>query len=395
MDGDQGGSILISFLNERVNNYKKMPSINTTIWDLQPHTEAKHIILRKYLNAWLPIITRFNPRVLYIDGFAGPGLYSKGEVGSPIIAIKAVIEHKMQLRSKIKMLFIELNKDRFNHLQEILEEQRIPSNIEIKCHNEKFEKVIKDILDKRDERHSSLIPTFAFIDPFGFTGIPFTLVKRLMESPKCEVLITFMYDQMNRFVSDRKLWNSLDNTFGNNKWRGVLNLKNPSQRVLFLHNIYKNQLECEANIKYVRSFKMKNKINKVEYFLFFGTNNELGLEKMKDAMWKVDEIGSFQFSDATYNPSQTVLFKKEPSFTLLKKQILQEFCGKIVSIDDIERFVLLKTSYKKTHLRKNVLKELEKMKPQKIKKMCKGCSHKNSCKRKKYAFPNHCIIKFS
>ncbi|MFZ7121222.1 MAG: three-Cys-motif partner protein TcmP, partial [Eubacteriaceae bacterium] len=52
-----------------------MSKISSTIWAIEPHTEAKHAILRKYLDAWLPIITRWNGKVLYIDGFAGPGEY--------------------------------------------------------------------------------------------------------------------------------------------------------------------------------------------------------------------------------------------------------------------------------------------------------------------------------
>ncbi|PIU78275.1 MAG: hypothetical protein COZ28_01740 [Candidatus Moranbacteria bacterium CG_4_10_14_3_um_filter_44_15] len=56
-----------------------MTKITSTIWNIEPHTEEKHEILRKYLDAWLPIMTRWNGRVLYIDGFAGPGEYIGGK----------------------------------------------------------------------------------------------------------------------------------------------------------------------------------------------------------------------------------------------------------------------------------------------------------------------------
>ena len=54
-----------------------------TTWPIEPHTKAKHEILRRYWQAWLPIITKLGSRVLYIDGFAGPGRYEGGEDGSP------------------------------------------------------------------------------------------------------------------------------------------------------------------------------------------------------------------------------------------------------------------------------------------------------------------------
>ena len=91
-----------------------MSNITETIWPLESHTEAKHVILRKYLDAWLPIVTRFSKRVLIIDGFAGPGIYSGGEDGSPIIAIKAVKEHKIKIESEVRFLLIENRKDRCN-----------------------------------------------------------------------------------------------------------------------------------------------------------------------------------------------------------------------------------------------------------------------------------------
>jgi three-Cys-motif partner protein len=46
-----------------------------TIWEIEPHTQAKHEILSRYLDAWFPILASWNTKVLYIDGFAGPGTY--------------------------------------------------------------------------------------------------------------------------------------------------------------------------------------------------------------------------------------------------------------------------------------------------------------------------------
>lgn len=56
------------------------------IWELKPHTKAKHDILRRYLQAWFAIMGQTYPRIVYIDGFAGPGEYDRGEEGS-LIAI--------------------------------------------------------------------------------------------------------------------------------------------------------------------------------------------------------------------------------------------------------------------------------------------------------------------
>ena len=56
-----------------------MATPTETLWELDPHTTAKHEILRRYLGAWFPILNRHHGRIVYIDGFAGPGRYIGGE----------------------------------------------------------------------------------------------------------------------------------------------------------------------------------------------------------------------------------------------------------------------------------------------------------------------------
>ena len=59
----------------------------TTIWRLDGHTRGKHYVLRFYLNAWLPVMARWERRLLFIDGFSGPGEYQGDEEGSPQIGL--------------------------------------------------------------------------------------------------------------------------------------------------------------------------------------------------------------------------------------------------------------------------------------------------------------------
>ena len=90
-------------------------------WKMENHTKAKHEILRKYLAAWFPILSRFSKRILYIDGFAGPGIYKGGEYGSPVIAIRTATEHILKHRfNEIVFLFIEKDKERSEKLTEVL-----------------------------------------------------------------------------------------------------------------------------------------------------------------------------------------------------------------------------------------------------------------------------------
>jgi len=75
-------------------------------------------------------------------------------------------------------------------------------------------------------------------------------------------------------------------------------------------------------------------------------------------MWRVDESGTYTFSDAT-DPNQSVLFSAEPNRELLKRLILEKFSGTETTPGQIERFVVRDTPYRETHYKK-VLQVLEK-----------------------------------
>src|SRR5579863_9793553 len=98
-----------------------MGKIVETVWNLEPHTAKKHEILRRYFEAWLPILSQTNPRLLYIDAFAGPGEYLGGEDGSPVVVLKAARDHVIEFTSELVCLFVESEEARYHHLVGVLE----------------------------------------------------------------------------------------------------------------------------------------------------------------------------------------------------------------------------------------------------------------------------------
>jgi len=337
----------------------EMASTKDSVWELEPHTRAKHEILKRYLQAWVPILSlgRF-PRVLYVDGFAGPGIYSGGEPGSPIIALRAARDQQVPIAAEISFLFLEQKAAR----AEILEKQiaaeapSLPPNFRFRVRNDTFEAAFGRVLKSYETRSQRLPPTFAFIDPFGW-DVPFSIVAKIMNYPNCEVLVTFMYEEINRFIGHPDQEKNFDRFFGCEDWREGIALVGPEKRNRFLHDLYMRQLRTAADVKYVRSFQMRNERDVTDYYLFYGTNNLLGLEKMKDAMWRIDETGEFMFSDAT-DPNQTVLFA-EPRLDLLRDAIGKRFGGAEATRDEIEKFVLGETAFRKAHYKRNVLRPME------------------------------------
>jgi three-Cys-motif partner protein len=337
-----------------------MAAPRSTVWEIEPHTRAKHEILRRYLQAWIPILGQAGfPEVLYIDGFAGPGRYAGGEDGSPIIALRAAVGLGARITANVVFLLVEERADRADALERIVDAIRRPRNLDVRvAKGQTFEEAFSERRKWYAARGKTWPPTFAFIDPFGWTGVAFAIVKEIMGHRNCEILVTFMYEEINRFIGHPDQEANFDIFFGTRDWRSGIALANPRERNRFLHDLYVRQLREEASARYVRSFEMRNESDVTDYYLFYATNNLVGLRKMKEAMWKVGEPGEFVFSDAT-DPNQLVLFKREPQYDLLQRQIVNHFKGKQTTIGEVEEFVLAETAFRETHYKRQVLRPME------------------------------------
>jgi three-Cys-motif partner protein len=356
-----------------------------TVWKIEPHTVAKHIILRTYLGAWFPILTRYNGRIIYIDGFAGSGRYADGEPGSPIIALECARTHRAKLTGELVFYFIEMQPDRAENLRKEIGAIELPSHFKVAVEEGTFAEKLSEALDKIDESGKHIAPTFALIDPFGFSGIPYSLVERLLSQQKCEILITIMVDSINRWLThpDSKIQAHIIDTFGTDE--AVAIAEGSGDRVTSLKDLYHRQLTKIA--KFVRYFEMRDRKNRIVYYLFFASNNSLGHLKMKEAMWKVDPMGEFTFSDAT-DPEQEVMFST-PAIEPLVQDLASRFRQTTVLVKDIHTYVSDHTAYLSKHMRE-AFRQLESNGRVTIKDV-----KRNGQKRRLNTYPDDAIMTFS
>jgi three-Cys-motif partner protein len=326
-------------------------------WPLEDHTRAKHEILRRYLRAWFPILALGGfPRMVFIDGFAGPGIYDDGSDGSPLIALKAFLDQSAPILAECHFHFIEKEEARADRLRECMASlfaaRPRPHNLHVRVHSgEGFEQVYATAL--RD--HPRNAPVFALVDPFGWNGIPMTAMRDLMNRASGEVLVNFMFEEINRFLTHRDQPDNFDALFGCADWRKVAALP-PAQRKAGIRDLYAAQLVSMAGARFVRHFEMRNGRERTDYYLFFATKNQKGLKKMKEAMWSVDQRGGMAFSDAT-DPGQQVLFDGS-DLSQLEGILARRFSGAAADVDEIERFVVEETAFRETHY-KGILKGME------------------------------------
>lgn len=334
-----------------------MPAPNDTLWQLEPHSKGKHHILRRYVQAWLPIMTKHNRRVVIVDGFAGPGKYAGGEPGSPLILLDAYLSHRHrpQMTSEIVYLFIEEREDRVDHMRQEIAAVAIPDNVKVHIEHGRYEDAFRARLEDIRDARRQLAPTFAFIDPFGYSDAPMDLTGTFLQFQRCEVLVYMPLPYVARFVGRNGQDAAMATLFGTDRWKHAIELAGGERRA-FLHDLFRDQLLTHGS-RFVRSFEIHAGPNR-GYHLFFGTSNELGLEKMKEAMWSLDKAAGEAFSDST-NSNQMVLFEPELDTQPLLRTLRQRFGLDPFMIEQAERFTLLETPYLPSHLRSRTLRPAE------------------------------------
>lgn len=337
-----------------------MTTPNQSVWKIEPHTRAKHELLRHYLGAWFPILASRERRIIFLDGFAGPGIYGDGEPGSPIIALETLLSHNaFSSYSGCEFVFHFIEKDaaRFETLQTELQKfDPLPSNVRVVEHLDEFQDVIEEIASSLSENKQRLAPTLAFVDPFGLSGVPMERIATFLDSPKCELFLILMVDHLNRFLSTQHMRSSRDSLFGTNDFSNV-EAAPAGERIPLLVDLYKGQLRKVANFRHALDFEMKRANGKVAYYVVYATRSLTGVEKFKDATWTVDPSTGSSFSDRNWNQG-SLLTGSHVELSELQQRLSEEFGGQDVSIERLEEFTLVDTPFRKPDLR-SALKSME------------------------------------
>ncbi len=335
-------------------------SPRTKLWPLDEHTLGKHLVLRSYLEAWLPIMSKYNQRLLIIDGFAGPGEYAGGEPGSPIIALDALIEHtyKGMIRQKVTFYFIEQDTKRCEHLDGLIKQKYpfLPDNIIVRIINGNFDKTMSEVLQAIDDQNKRLAPCFAMIDPFGVSHTPMSIMTKLLKNPSSEVYVSFMYSHINRFKSSKEFQPHLNELFGDTAWQKGLQISDQKTRKNFFYQHYKYQLK-QSGAEHVVYFELYRG-NSLVYAIFFATKHLKGCDKMKQAIWKIALEGDLKFKGTH---SEELSLTVDANFTILQQALANEFSTKQwVTIEEIQDYVASDfCDFHTSHTKSKALKPLE------------------------------------
>jgi three-Cys-motif partner protein len=317
------------------------------LWNRDPHTEAKHAMLAEYLKAWFPIMASSwaSTGITYVDAFAGPGEYTDGGWGSPVIALRAatapgVSGHETELR----MVFIEERADRLDHLTGLIERCQLSSHrTKLTTVNARCQESLLPVLEAAGAWGG---PMFVNLDGWG-VDTPYAIVERVGKNRSSEVLVTVQTQWFTRFASLDDV-TAGDLVFGSTDWRAVADLPTESKKS-FLVSHYLARL-ADAGFPHTLTFEMVDEGGH-ELLLVFGTTSSLGVDKMKNAMWSVDKVNGQRFRDPRdVNQLSFEVVNNNPDLTLLRRQIMDLLDGGERSLAALKDHALLQTVFKKTHV---------------------------------------------
>ncbi len=334
------------------------PAPRETLWTLEPHTRGKHEVLRHYLEAWFPILGLTQGRIVFIDGFAGPGRYAGGERGSPLIALDVFRQHQARFKAEVQFGFIEKDPKRAAHLKALTDELKpaLPKRCNVDVLTGAFDETMSDVLDKLDAQGKTLAPAFVMADPFGVSDTPMAVIERILRGGKTEVYVSFMYRDMNRFTTTKEFARPLDELFGTDTWRKGMGLEGEAKRDFF-YGLYERQLR-KSGAKHVLHFDLYEG-QQLVYAIFFATRHWLGADRMKQAIWKVAPFGGFAFHGT--HSKQLTLGLETVDYSPLRKALQERFRGTgFVTVDQVSEFVRSdRTDFHTGQLKRPVLVPME------------------------------------
>ena len=332
---------------------KKIP----TIWSAKPHTLAKIKILKGYLDAWVPILgSKFQQPLIYVDGFAGPGRYTGGEDGSPIAAVRAASSGIKRIEKsgnrfvskEMHFFFVEKDPKRCGHLEQTL-------SVMNSCHERlrihrpilsTFAEALPKIAKKIPDAFEANAPVLLFADPFGATGMPFKILKDAVRGSSSELLINLDADGVRRIYQapNNRREEQLSELFGCDLWQDFEACANDHQK---LHReilaLYKRQILTIPGMKYIWQFGMRGIHNTLNYYLVFASKNPLGLEKMKEAMRRISQDGSYTFSDASVG-QEHMMFEQD-DIAVFGDRLWKKFSGRTVEYRETVDYALNETPF--------------------------------------------------
>ncbi|MBC6434511.1 three-Cys-motif partner protein TcmP [Nostoc sp. HG1] len=316
----------------------------TSFFDEQKEQSlVKARIVEKYFWAWAKVViptvknSSSEPRIAYIDLFAGAGRYKDGSKSTPVKVLETAISDP-DMRNMLISIFNDADTENVNSLQEAI--NSIPNVENFKytpqiLNHEVGDNIVKTFKERK------LVPTLFFVDPWGYKGLSLQLINSVVKDWGCDCIFFFNYNRINMGLSNAVVKEHMDALFGQiraDQVRERLKALAPQERELTVVEAICEALKAMGG-EYVLPFRFKHEVeNRTSHHLIFVSKHVKGYEIMKEIMAKESSeytqgVPSFEYNPAT--SQQPLLFELTRPLDELEALLLDTFSGRTMTMKEV------------------------------------------------------------
>lgn len=314
-------------------------------------SQVKARIVEKYFYAWakviIPTAKRWGNRIAYIDLFAGPGRYKDGAASTPLLVLQRAIQDP-DLSKILVTLFNDSDGEHAETLRSEIENlpgiQRLHFKPRVTCGE-----IDEDAAAYFNE--TRLIPTFTFVDPFGYSGLSLKIVNGVVKDWGCDCIFFFNYGRINAGLGNKFVETHMNALFGEeraNRLRAILPFKSPNGREMIILEELAQALKGMGG-KFVLPFRFRGPTGtRTTHCLVFVTKHFKGYEIMKGIMAGESSTLDQGVPSLTYSPadeSTPLLFSLARPLDALEGLLLSRFAGRTLIMRRIYEIHSIDTPY--------------------------------------------------
>ncbi len=359
----------------------------------------KSRIVSKYFAAWANVVLstqkkypQHDQKMAYVDLFAGPGRYNDQSKSTPILVLETILSNP-ELSNRMLTLFNDKDADNVESLKSAV--NNLPN---INCltykpvfYNEEVGEEIAAMFSR-----TRIVPTFFFVDPWGYKGLSLNLVSSIIKDWGCDCVFFFNYNRVNMGINNEAVVQHMTSLFGPDylqKVKEECKDRNSQEReIIVLQNL------CEAlkqfGSRYVLPFRFRNANGtRTSHHLIFLSKSFRGYEIMKEIMYKessehTDGVASFEYNpmDAIYKQDSLLNMLSTP-LDKLADMLTQKYAGKTIGFLDLYQ----EHSVDRPYVKKNYKDVLQKMYNQGI---VQAWSKRTGKPPRAHTFSDEMIIRF-
>lgn len=349
-------------------------------------------IVQKYFTAWanivLPATQQYGGgKIAYIDLYAGPGRYKDGAASTPLLVLQKALENP-KISAALVALFNDMDQNNTQTLQAEINAlpgiERLKHPPTVNCNS----------VDKDAEEYfakTKLIPSFTFLDPFGYKGLSLRLVNGVIKDWGCDCVFFFNYNRISLGISNPLVEEHMAALFGSTRAAElkarVEGVKPALREQMILEELSKALTEMGG--RFVLPFRFRNDKGRLTHHLVFVSKSFKGYEVMKDIMASASSASDQGVALFTYSPadeSMPLLFELTRPLDDLEYMLKKEYAGKTASMREIYEEHSVGRQYLSKHY-KAVLTKMEEAGAVKVK-------DPEGKKRRSGTFPNRLLVTF-